>query len=175
MRLRAHRGTAARFALAGFRSGPRGEPGRGPRCRNRGAHGDRGSGGSITPVREGSGGLGSAFTAQYTTRQRYTIGIFKTNIMKTNSQTSIEAVYDTSPATGFPLWDAASATASTLYDTCCDASQINTMMSATSSATNAQTVLVTRVPSASRGSTPPCCTPTPGSPENRLGPTEPSS
>jgi hypothetical protein len=46
----------------------------------------------VTPVREGSGGVGSAFTAQYTTRQRYTIGIFKTSIMKTNSQTSIRGV-----------------------------------------------------------------------------------
>jgi hypothetical protein len=45
-------------------------------------------------VREGSGGVGSAFTAQYTTRQRYTIGIFKTSIMKTNSQTSIRGVYE---------------------------------------------------------------------------------
>ena len=45
-------------------------------------------------MREGSGGVGSAFTAQYTTRQRYTIGIFKTSIMKTNSQTSIRGVYE---------------------------------------------------------------------------------
>jgi hypothetical protein len=54
-------------------------------------------------VREGSGGVGSAFTAQYTTRQRYTIGIFKTSIMKTNSQTSIRGVYEMvlSPGLGF--------------------------------------------------------------------------
>jgi hypothetical protein len=45
-------------------------------------------------VRAGSGGVGSAFTAQYTTRQRYAIGIFKTTIMKTNSQTSIRRVYE---------------------------------------------------------------------------------
>jgi hypothetical protein len=35
----------------------------------------------------GSGGFGSALIAQYTTRQRYTIGIFRMTIMKTNSQT----------------------------------------------------------------------------------------
>jgi hypothetical protein len=38
-------------------------------------------------------------TAQYTTAQRYTIGIFRTNIMKTSSQTSTRGVY----APGTPL------------------------------------------------------------------------
>jgi hypothetical protein len=50
-------------------------------------------------VRTGSGGVGSAFTAQYTTRHKYTIGIFKTTIMKTNSQTSTrESVRNGAPA-----------------------------------------------------------------------------
>jgi hypothetical protein len=45
-------------------------------------------------VRDDSGGFGSAFTAQYTTAQRYAIGIFRTTIMKTSSQTSIRRVYE---------------------------------------------------------------------------------
>jgi hypothetical protein len=52
-------------------------------------------------VRAGSGGVGSAFTAQYTTRQRYAIGIFKTTIMKTNSQTSTRRVYEMVLLPGF--------------------------------------------------------------------------
>jgi hypothetical protein len=40
----------------------------------------------------GSGGFGSARTAHHTTRQRYTIGIFRITIMKMNSQTMIAGV-----------------------------------------------------------------------------------
>ena len=97
LRLRAHRDTVVRRALAGLRCGPRRGPVLGPRPRKRDAHGDCGSGGSTASVRTGSGGFGSALIAQYTTAQRYTIGIFRTNIMKTSSQTSIPKVYEMVP------------------------------------------------------------------------------
>ena len=90
----------ARRALAGLRCGPRRGPVLGPRGRKRDAHGEWGSGGSKTSERAGSGGLGSALTAQYTTAQRYAIGIFRTTIMKTSSQTSTVGVYDTCLAPG---------------------------------------------------------------------------
>jgi hypothetical protein len=43
----------------------------------------------------GSGGLGSARIAYHTTAQRYTIGSFRINIMKTISTTTL-GVYDSS-------------------------------------------------------------------------------